>query len=56
MISMKNVSRRYDDFVAVGNVSFSIEQGEIVGLLGHNGAGKNNHNENAHRVSRAQFR
>lgn len=40
MIQVENVSRRYGDFVAVGDVSFSIGQGEIVGLLGHNGAGK----------------
>ncbi len=40
MVTVENVSRRYDDFVAVGNVSFKIGQGEIVGLLGHNGAGK----------------
>lgn len=40
MVTVENVSRRYGDFVAVGNVSFKIGQGEIVGLLGHNGAGK----------------
>ncbi len=40
MISVKHLSKRYGDFVAVDNVSFSIGQGEVVGLLGHNGAGK----------------
>lgn len=40
MIEAERLSRRYGDFVAVDNVSFAIEHGEIVGLLGHNGAGK----------------
>ena len=40
MITVDHVSRRYGDFVAVNNVSFTIGHGEIVGLLGHNGAGK----------------
>ncbi len=40
MIEADGLSRRYGDFCAVSDVSFAIEQGEIVGLLGHNGAGK----------------
>lgn len=40
MISVEHVSKLYGNFVAVKDVSFSIGQGEIVGLLGHNGAGK----------------
>jgi ABC-2 type transport system ATP-binding protein len=36
-----NVVRKcYDDFVAVDNISFSIQPGKIYGLLGPNGAGK----------------
>ncbi len=40
MIEAERLTRRYGEFLAVDGVSFSIGPGEIVGLLGHNGAGK----------------
>ena len=40
MIEVKGLTRKYGDLVAVDGVSFSIGRGEVVGLLGHNGAGK----------------
>lgn len=40
MIKTQELTRRYGDFTAVEQVSFDIGGGEIVGLLGHNGAGK----------------
>ncbi len=40
MIEVKNLSKKYGSFLAVDDVSFSIEKGEIVGFLGPNGAGK----------------
>lgn len=40
MIEVRELSRSYGELKAVQDVSFSIGRGEIVGLLGHNGAGK----------------
>ncbi len=40
MIKLENVTRKFGEFVAVNDVSFDVQPGEIVGLLGHNGAGK----------------
>ena len=40
MIKVSGLSKYYSGFAAVEGVSFSIEPGEIVGLLGLNGAGK----------------
>lgn len=39
-ISTDRLSRRFDSFVAVDDVSFEIRAGEVFGLLGANGAGK----------------
>ena len=40
MIRVKDLTRTYGDLTAVDQVSFEVGRGEIVGLLGHNGAGK----------------
>ena len=40
VIEVKNVTKKYGSFVAVNDISFTINDGEVVGLLGPNGAGK----------------
>ncbi|MGZ4787882.1 MAG: ABC transporter ATP-binding protein [Terriglobales bacterium] len=39
-LELRNVTKSYDKFVAVDNLSLTIEQGSVYGLLGPNGAGK----------------
>ena len=39
-VEVKNLTKRYGDLIAVNEVDFNIEKGEIFGLLGPNGAGK----------------
>src|SRR4030095_12975062 len=40
MIKTQNLVKNYDGLVAVDNLSFSVEPGEVLGFLGPNGAGK----------------
>ena len=40
MLELKNVSKYYGNHLAVDNLSFTVNDGEIFGLLGVNGAGK----------------
>ena len=39
-IEVKNLVRKFGDFTAVANTSFTVRRGEVFGLLGPNGAGK----------------
>jgi ABC-2 type transport system ATP-binding protein len=39
-VEVKNLSKRFASFIAVNDVSFTVERGEIFGFLGSNGAGK----------------
>ena len=40
MIQVTGLSKKYANYVAVDNISFSVDKGDIVGFLGPNGAGK----------------
>jgi ABC-2 type transport system ATP-binding protein len=40
IIETKNFTKKFDDFLAVDHITFSVDKGEIFGFLGPNGAGK----------------
>ena len=40
ILEVKDITKKYDDMVAVNGISFNVEKGEIFGLVGPNGAGK----------------
>ena len=40
LLELRNVSCHYGDFIAVENVSFTLQRGEMLALIGPNGAGK----------------
>lgn len=39
-VKVRNLTRRFGDFIAVNNINFEVARGEIFGFLGPNGAGK----------------
>ena len=40
MIEVLNLTKKYPGHLAVDDISFTVGRGEVVGFLGHNGAGK----------------
>ncbi len=40
MIEIKNVTKKFGDFTAIEDISFTVEESSIYGLVGYNGAGK----------------
>lgn len=47
IIRIDNLSKKYKDTLAVDGLSLSIEKGELFSLLGVNGAGKDDHDQDA---------
>lgn len=39
-IEVRNLTKKFGDFVSVNNISFTVKKGEVFGFLGANGAGK----------------
>ena len=40
VLEVRNITKKFGDFIAVDNISFSTEEGSVFGLIGPNGAGK----------------
>ena len=40
MIKVENVTKKFGGLTAIDNVSFSVKQGEVLGIIGPNGSGK----------------
>lgn len=40
IINVKDISKKINEYTIFQNISFTIQQGECVGLIGHNGSGK----------------
>lgn len=40
ILEVKNLVKKFGDFTAIDDISFSVEEGQILGFLGPNGAGK----------------
>ena len=40
LLTVNNLTKEFDKFTAVNNLSFSVNKGDVYGFLGPNGAGK----------------
>jgi ABC-2 type transport system ATP-binding protein len=40
MLEVINITKKFGDFIAIDNISFKVNPGNILGILGRNGAGK----------------
>ena len=40
MIEINNLTKNFDQFTAIDDLTFTVKEGEVLGFLGPNGAGK----------------
>lgn len=40
MIEIKSVTKKYDDYTEIDNISLSVEDSSVLGIVGFNGSGK----------------
>ena len=45
IIEVQNLTKEYKNVKAVDDLTFEVQEGEIIGLLGPNGSRKNNNNQ-----------
>ena len=39
VIKLENISKKYDSFLVLDNINLEVQNGEVIGLIGPNGAG-----------------
>lgn len=49
LISLKDVTKKFDNYLALNKFNMNIEKGSIYGLVGPNGSRKNNNNKTLNR-------
>ncbi|MCI8393161.1 MAG: hypothetical protein HFJ24_05540 [Clostridia bacterium] len=56
MIKVENVTKKYGDYVAVNNISFTINDGEIIRIFRAKWSRENYNNEHDNWIYRVKFR
>lgn len=55
IIECENITHYYGNRLIYENLSFDVEQGKVLGLLGKNGTGENHHHQYPQRLPEASF-